>query len=177
MSKYLKNLMTRDLAQQLDGVQDALLVNVIGLTANSTCQLRKQLREKNVRLMVVKTSLARRATEGTPLAAAFDNMEGTLAVLWGSDDIVSLAKVAMDLQNDRELPAFAARGGVMDGEPLNAERVAAISKWPNREGQIRILVGQIQAAGGKLMGAINAPGSLLASQLKKISEESPAAEG
>jgi large subunit ribosomal protein L10 len=42
--------------------------------------LRRQLREKNIHLLVVKNGLAKRATEGTPLSAAFDGAEGALAV-------------------------------------------------------------------------------------------------
>ena len=35
MSKYVKNLISDHLRQQLDGVNEALLVNVIGLDANA----------------------------------------------------------------------------------------------------------------------------------------------
>ena len=45
--------------------------------------LRRQLREKNIQLLVVRNSLAHRATEGTPLATALDDMEGSLAFVWG----------------------------------------------------------------------------------------------
>ena len=92
MSKYVKNLIAKDLSNRLDGVEDAVLVNVIGLDANKTVLLRKSLRDKGISLMVVKTSLAKRATEGTPLAAAFEGAEGSLAVCWGCEDFVSLVK-------------------------------------------------------------------------------------
>ncbi len=88
MSKYVKNLISEELAARLDGVSDALLVNVVGLDVNRTVVLRKQLREENINLMVVKNSLAKRATEGTPLAPAFEGVEGTLAIDWGAEDII-----------------------------------------------------------------------------------------
>ena len=43
-------------------MNDALLVNVVGLDAIRTTKLRKELRAKNIQLEVVKNSLARRAT-------------------------------------------------------------------------------------------------------------------
>ena len=67
MSKFVKGLITDELASKLDGVDDALLVEVAGLDANQSVSLRKELREKNIGLMVVKKSLARRAREGSPL--------------------------------------------------------------------------------------------------------------
>ena len=36
MSKYLKDLISQDLGRRLDGVEDALLVNMIGLDANTS---------------------------------------------------------------------------------------------------------------------------------------------
>ena len=171
MSKFVKNLVAGHYANRLEGVHDALLVNVIGLDANSNVMLRKRLREKDIQLMVIKNSLARRATEGTPLAPAFDNTEGSLAILWGQEDLISLAKEVMSLHDDKEFEAFEARGGVMEGEPLTAERVKEISKWPNRQEQLSILSGQILAPGANLSSQLIAPGGALASQIEKKAEE------
>jgi len=82
MSKYVKNLISEDIAKQLSGESDCLLVNVIGLDANNTMTLRRELRSKNIHLSVVKNSLARRATQGTPLEAAFESVAGPIAVVW-----------------------------------------------------------------------------------------------
>ena len=177
MSKQLKNLIADEVRKRLDGVNDALLVNVIGLDSANTFTLRKELRSKNINLLVVKNSLARRATEGTPLAKAFDNSEGSLAVVWGAEDFVSLAKELVALHKKPEFEKFTPQGGVMEGEKLTAEKVNEVSKWPNRAGQISIVLGQILSPGSKLLSQINAPGGKLLSQVKKKSEgeEAPAA--
>ncbi len=52
--------------------------------------------------MVVKNSLARRATEGTSLSTAFEGIEGSHAVLWGAEDFVSLVKEVNELDKDEE---------------------------------------------------------------------------
>ncbi len=172
MSKYVKDLVAKEIAGQLQEVDDALLVNVIGLDANKTVVLRKQLREKNIRLMVVKNSMAMRATEGTPLAAAFEGAEGTLAMVWGGEDFISLAKEIVALDKSKDFTEFEARGGVMDGEHLTAERVKEISKWPNREEQLSLLVGQILSPGANLVSQLLGPGGALASQIEQKAEES-----
>jgi large subunit ribosomal protein L10 len=59
---------------------------------------------------------------------------------------------------------------VLDGEPLTAEKIKAISKWPNRAEQLSILSGQILSVGANLSGALLGPGGLLASQLKEKSK-------
>jgi ABC-2 type transport system ATP-binding protein len=122
MSKYVKNLITDHLRDQLQGVEDALLVNVVGLDSISTSRLRKELRQKNIHVVVVKNSLAARAAAGTHLAPMFEGLTGTSAICWGGEDIISLAKEVVKLAKDDKLPAFSARGGVMDGERLSAEQ-------------------------------------------------------
>jgi ribosomal protein L10 len=184
MSKQVKELLTRDFSSRLAGIEDALLVNVVGMTANQTVVLRRQLRDKNIQLLLVRNSLARRATEGTPLASALRDMEGSLAFVWGAEDFVSLAKEVTRLSDNKEFPAFETRGGVMDGERLSPERVKEISRWPSRQEQLSLLVGQILSPGAQLVSTLLGPGGTLASQIKQKSEQeetgeaqAPTAEG
>jgi ribosomal protein L10 len=170
MSKYVKALLTKDISTRLGDVEDCVVANMIGLDANTTSALRKQLRDKNISVMVIKNSLARRATEGTSLAPAFEGLDGAAAVMWGSTDFVSLVKEVVELDKDKALEAFSARGGVMDGEALTPEEVHAISKWPNREEQLSLLVGQILGPGAQLAAQLNGPGSQLAGQIKQVIE-------
>jgi len=172
MSKYVKGLMTKDLQNRLEGVEEAVVVNVIGIEANQTVALRKRLKEKNIQLMVIKNSLAKRATEGTSLAPAFEGNKGTNAIMWGAEDIVTLAKEAMELHKDEEeLAAFEAKGGVMDGEALTADRIREISSWPSRGEQLSMIVGQLLGPGSQLAAQLKGPGGMLAGQIKSKSEE------
>jgi large subunit ribosomal protein L10 len=170
MSKYVKQLVTNEIKSRLNGVNDALLVNVIGLDTDKTYQLRKKLREKNISLLVVKNSLARRATEGTPLAGAFEGMSGSSAICWGASDFVQLAKDIVAIQEDPAFEKLESRGGMMDRERLSPDRVKEVSKWPSRAEQLSILLGQILSPGSQLLSQLSSPGGALASQIKKKSE-------
>ena len=171
MSKLVKDLIIRDLRNRLEGVEDALLVDVIGLENNKNVALRQRLRKKNIRLLVVKNSLARRATEGTRLAPAFETATGTMALVWGGEDIISLAKEVIKIAEEKDFEKFTAKGGVMDSQPLAAEQVKAVSKWPSRMEQLSILSGQILSPGAKLSSQLLGAGAKLASQIKKKGEE------
>ena len=171
MSKYLKQLITDEISQRLDGVGDCLLANVIGLEVNNSVRLRKELRQKNINLLVVKNSLAVRATEGTPLAAAFEGLNGTAALCWGGEDFITLVKEIVELDNDIEFEAFQTRSGIMDGEAVSRERLQEISKWPNRQEQLSILSGQILSPGANLSAQLRGPAGQLASQVKQKGEE------
>jgi large subunit ribosomal protein L10 len=170
MSKYIKNLISGHVRERLNGVNDLLLVNVIGMKANSAAALRKKLRESNIQLMVIKNSMAARATDGSGLAPAFEGASGTLAIVWGAEDIVSLAKQITKLTADPAFPKFEARGGVMDGSALTADGVVQVSKWKSRTEQLSIIAGQILSPGAKLSAQLLGPGAKLNSQLKKKGE-------
>ncbi len=170
MSKYVKNLITENLRERLRNVHDALLVNMVGLNANSNSRLRAELRSKNIHVMVIKNSLAARAAEGTPLAPLFEGLSGTAALCWGSEDIVSLAKEITKLIKADKYAPFAARGGVMDGEPLTAPQVEQVSKWPSRTEQLSLLLGQILSPGATLVSQLNSVGGALASQIEQKGE-------
>jgi ribosomal protein L10 len=171
MSKYVKNLVSDHLRQQLQGVNDALVVNMVGLDATTDNRLRKELRNKNIRVMVVKNSLASRAAAGTPLAPAFDGLTGSAAICWGSDDIVSLAKEITKIARDAKFAPFAPRGGVMDGERITAAQVEQVSKWPSRLEQLSLLVGQILGPGAMLASLLTSAGGAVASQIAQLGEE------
>lgn len=171
MSKYVKELITRDLRQRLEGVDDALLVDMVGLDANTNTRLRAEFRRKKIEVMVVKNSLARRATEGTPLSAMFEGLTGTSALCWGSEDIISLAKEVTRLASDKELAPFSARGGVMDGELISAAQVHEISKWPNRQELLGIVAGQLIGVASEVSSQLVGPARQIASQIEKLIEQ------
>jgi large subunit ribosomal protein L10 len=175
MSKFVKDLITKDLQNRLNGVDDALLVDVIGLENNKNVALRQRLRKKNMHLLVVKNSLARRATEGTRLASAFEDAGGTLALIWGGEDIISLAKEVISISEDKEYEKVTPKGGVIDGQAIAAEQVKVVSKWPTRAEQLSILSGQILSPGAKLSSQLLGAGAKLASQIKKKGEGEEAA--
>jgi large subunit ribosomal protein L10 len=177
MSKYVKNLVTDHLRQQFDGVNDALLVNMVGLGANENNVLRAELAEKGIEVLVVKNSLAARATAGTALDGLFEDLTGTNAMCWGTEDVVSLAKEVVRLAKDKRFEAFEPRGGMMDGERLSADEVQAVSKWPSREEQLSLMVGQILGPGSKLSAQLIGPGGALASQIKQKAEDDDASDG
>lgn len=170
MSKYVKNLIADEIKDRLAGVDDAIVANVIGMNSQATFAIRKLLREKNIQMLVVKRSLAGRATSESSLNQLFADKQGSVAVIWGCEDFVSLAKEIAAVVKSTEFAKFELRGGVMDGEALDPEQVLAISKWPNRQEQISMLVGQILGPGANLSAQLLGTGGTLAGQIKKLVE-------
>ena len=177
MSKYVKNLVSNHVKGQLTDVADALLVDMVKMTANETNILRGELEAKGVRLMVIKNTLAKRALEGTSLAPLFATLGGSAALCWGCEDIVSLTKVICGIAADKRFAEkFVVKCGVMDAERLEAAQVKDVSKWPNRQEQLSLLVGQILGPGANLAAALLGPGSTVAGQIASKAEGADEAE-
>jgi ribosomal protein L10 len=171
MSKLVKNLLVDDLKKRLDKVEDVVVVSLGRLDAQKTTELRKTLRQKKIHLQLVKNSLARRATLDTPLAPAFEKTEGMLAIAWGGEDAVDLAKELDRLTGLKDYEGLQCRGGAMDGDRLDAEGVKRVAKWPNRTEQLSILSGQISSLGSRLSGQILSAGGTLAGQISSLVEK------
>jgi ribosomal protein L10 len=170
MSKVVKKLVSRDISSRLNGVNDAIVANIVGMTGAENFTIRKTLREQGIGLLVVKRSMAARATDGTSLRPAFDNQAGSMAVIWGCEDFVSLTRTITKMVNSGQFPKLEIKGGVMDGDALTADQVKKVSKWPSRQEQISLLVGQILSPGATLSGQLVGPARKIAGQVKKLIE-------
>ena len=99
--------------------------------------------------------------------------DGTLALIWGGEDIVSLAKEIIRIAGMKEFAPFGPKGGVMEGQRLSADEVQAVSKWPSRQEQLSILSGQFLSPGAMLSAQLVGIGKkflqrvVLAAQFKK----------
>ena len=171
MSKAVKQLLVDDLKGRLGGVGELIVVSLGRLDAQKTTQLRQQLRKKRIHLQLVKNSLARLAVAGTALEPAFTTTEGMLAVAWGGEDVVDLAKELDRLAGVKDFEGFECRGGALDGARLEPADVKRVAKWPTRAEQLAMLSGQISALAGRLAGQIAAAGGVLAGQIKSRVED------
>ena len=165
MSKLVKNLLVDDLKGRLTGVGEVIVLSLGRLDGTKTTQLRQTLRKKKIHLQLIKNSLARRATLDTPLAPAFGKTEGMLAIAWGGEDVVDLAKELDRVSAIKDYDGVEFRGGALDGARLEPSDVKSVAKWPSRAEQLSILSGQISSMGSTLSGQILGAGGTLAGQI------------
>jgi large subunit ribosomal protein L10 len=177
MSKLVKNLLVDDLKGRLEGVGEVVVVSLGRLDAQKTTQLRQALRKKRIHLQLVKNSLARRAMLGTPLEPALEQAEGMLAIAWGGEDVVDLAKEFDRLTGVKDFEGFECRGGALDGARLDSGDIKKVAKWPTRLEQLSILSGQISSLAGTLAGQIVSAGGTLAGQISQRADDLEKAGG
>ena len=168
MSKPIKNLMTNDYQRRYGEVASACVVSVIGLDAISTNKLRGELRKRNLRLQVVKNSLARRAFGNTPLAPLCNAFEGPCALVTGSGSAIEIAKALVDVK--KTYPKIELRVGILDGDPglIDVER---LSKMKGRMELLGEVASILTGPGARLAGCLAGPASRIAGCLKAMADK------
>ena len=178
MSKLVKDLITRELSTRLKDLDGVAVINPRGIDATKNNGIRRRLHAKGLRMMVVKNTLARRATEGSRLKGFDKLLDGPSAVIYGGADasIPSIARVVLDeKKNDDKLEL---RGVFFDGEIYVGDKgVEQVSKLPTREEAIGQLVSAILGPGAKLAAALKGPGGTLGAVLKTIEDKAKDKEG
>lgn len=129
-------------------IADARGVNVVDMT-----ELRKQARENNVDLRIVKNSLAKRAFEGTE----FECIEGALAgpSLFGfsMDDPGAAARLFKDFAKTNE--KFEVKALSISGQLLEKEQLDVLASLPTLEQALGQLVSVMIAPVTKLVRTFN----------------------
>jgi large subunit ribosomal protein L10 len=176
MSKAVKQMIMDDIRQKLGECRDLVVVNTSRLDARSDNRFRLALRKKGMSLLQVKNTLARRALSEAGVTAMDKVLVGPSTLVWGGEDIVALSKeIAQWAKQFKDLEI---KGGSVEGQPVDAQAVEALSKSPSREQLIGQIAGLLLSPGARVAGALLGPGGRLAGQLKAMSEkeeEAPAA--
>ena len=175
MSKYVKELMMDQLKSDLDGSRSLLILDLKGLDAIAEHQLRRDLRQKSIKVRALKNSLARRVFAEMGLEGLSRYLTGPSVAVWGGDGVAELAKEISALVKTLKKPEI--KGGAVDGVVIGPEQVEDITKLPSREALIARVVGLALAPAQRIVALANAPAGGLMSQLKTMSESAPAEGG
>ena len=132
MRKLAKAEIVEELQERIGRSQFNILADFTGLKVAEMTRLRRQVREVDGELRVVKNTLLTRASGGdTPMASLGSQFVGPNAVTFGYGDPVALAKVLIKFAQEK--PKFKLKAGVLSGQVLTAKDVEALSKLPDRE--------------------------------------------
>ena len=170
MSKQVKEMIRKELAERFTDVGSVAICGFTGLNSESTYAMRGRLAEKDIKITVVKNSLAKQAFRQVGLDSASDLLDGPCAVVYGSDSIVTVVRELLDIS--KGAPALTVKGAILDGEVFAGENdVQRLSKFPTRDEALGQLVGCIISAGSNLSGCLIGPAGQIASILKSIEEK------
>ena len=169
MSKLVKEMMVREYRERFGDISQALIVDIRGIEANDNNALRLELHAKNIRVSVLRNTLAKDAFSGTDLEALVPGLEGPTALCYGGDSVVDVARELVDWA--KKVENLDLKGAILDGEYFDgAEGVKRLSTFPTREEAQAKVVQIVLAPGAKLVGAALSPGRNVLGVVKELQE-------
>ena len=140
-----------------------------GVNTQQANVLRRDLSEKDIKLKVVKNSLASIALKEIGVPALGQILEGPSAITVSDNDPVILTKVLTKWS--KEISSLKIVGGLIDGEMLSLDDIKTLSAIPSREVVLTQIVFAIQAPMVQLANVFNATASSLCRVLHAIKEK------
>ncbi len=179
MGKPVKKLLRDELIRRFRGVTQLAVVGFTRVDANTANEVRARLREKDIRMTVVKNALARQAFRELDIPQAGELLDGPCAVAYGADpDTVEIVTIVRELLEIGEQAAnLTVKAAFMDGELFGADRIEALSRYPTRDEAVAQVAQCVLAPAARLAGCLLAPGGRVAGILKTIEERQGGAGG
>jgi large subunit ribosomal protein L10 len=184
MSKAVKEMIIRELTDTLKGVSSLVVLNPLGVAAKDDNSLRRAFHGKKIEYLVVKNTLARLAMASVGLRKpdakskadpAIDGMfEGPSAIAFSRE--LEIKEVATEvLAQVKKFPKVQVKGGLVEGEKLDAKGVETVATGPGRKEYIGRIASLLMGPAGRLASLLQSPASNLLGTIRDV--EKKAGEG
>jgi large subunit ribosomal protein L10 len=171
MSKEIKNLQMEALAKSLDGARDLVLLSMSGVPARDENQMRLALRKKNVRLHLVKNSLARRVLKNQGLDGLDSYFNGPTVIAHSirqaGGGVSEIAK-ELDAYIRKFSKQIAAKVAVAEGSVVDFETA---KRMPTRAEALSTVAAALLGPGRQLAAAFEGPGRQLGAAVKGLEDK------
>ena len=148
-----KKAIVADVNETAQSALSLVITDARGVDVTSITEQRKQARELNVDLRVVKNTLARRAFVGTEYECTSEALVGPSLFGFSMEDPGAAARLFKDFSKENE--KFEIKALAVGGQLMGPEKIDVLAKLPTREQALGQLVGVMIAPVTKLARTLN----------------------
>lgn len=147
----------------------AIAAEYRGLSVGEMTELRVKARNEGVYIRVVKNSLTKRAVEGTEFECMQDSLVGPLVMAFSQEDPGAAARLVKDFSKEHNM--LIARVIAIGGQVLPVEQLERLSKLPNRDQAIAMLMSVMKAPIEKFVRTIREPHAKLVRTVAAVRDQ------
>ncbi len=166
MKKDEKEQLVQVLHDELGKSQAFFVTDYMGLTVEKITKLRRDIKGAGGSYQVVKNTLLRRASEGTPAKGIEQFFVGPTAVAIAKTDAVAVAKALVNFAKDND--QLEIQAGMLGERAITASDIQELSKMPPKEVLLARMLGSLNAPVSNFVGVLSAIVSQLVYVLKAI---------
>ena len=152
-SKGKKEEELNELKKDLAEAKNLIVAQFQGITVEQDTDLRLKVRATNSKYRVVKNTLAKIATKGTPAEKLAAALKGPTSIAYNNSDPVALAKALTAYAKTH--PVFVFKTGIVEGRVVNLDDLNAIASLPSKEELIAKLLFLLNAPAQRIAVATN----------------------
>ncbi len=167
MKRTEKEQLVDDLSAKMKGATALYYTDFTGLNVKRMTELRRRLRKAGVEYVVIKNTLALRATNQSGLPSG--ELRGPTGVVIGADPVAA-AKVLSDFARENEQKPEL-KGGLLDGRPIDTAQVKQLASLPSREQMLAELGAGLQSPMAAFVGALNGLLYMFAGALESLRQQ------
>ena len=165
----IKNLLVKELVNNWQGMQSFVVVCPVGLDAITSNQLRAALHDKNIKMAVVKNSLAKLALAELDLADAAELLDAPSAICYGGESVVDVAREMVSWS--RKVDVFKLRGAFVEGQVFSLEQARTLATMPNKSELAAQIVCLVLSPGRGIASALLSPAGRIAGAIQALTEK------
>ena len=154
MARADKQAAVAEIVESFNDAAGAVLTEYRGLTVKELQDLRRSLGE-NADYAVVKNTLAKLAATEAGISGFDELLTGPTAIAFIKGDVVEAAKGLRDFAKTN--PALVIKGGILDGNILDAKEITKLASLESREVLLAKLAGAMLASLSQAVYLLNAP--------------------
>ena len=139
--------------ERLVRAQGVVVVQYQGMTVAQLRELRRQLREVDAELKVIKNRLVKRALADNGFEALDSSLTGPTALAFGYSDPTAPSKVCTKYAKTND--KLVIRGGLLGNKALDIKGVEVLSKMPGRTELLSQMATVLKAPARQMATALN----------------------
>ena len=166
-----KKVIINNLQEQIDSYSHFYLTDISGLNAENTSDLRRLCFNQDVKLVVVKNTLLRKALESSNknIEEIYDALKGNTSVMFSENANVP-AKLIKDFSKKHKKPVLKA-AYVQESVYLGADQLDALIAVKSKNELIADVVALLQSPMKTVLGQLQSGGNIIHGVLKTLGEK------